>query len=58
MSKEQFKEWRVAMGWTQEEAGENLDIHPKTVSNYERGTQPVPVVVEYATEHLKTKRAA
>ena len=52
MTPKQFNSWRVDMGWTQREAAAALDIHWKTVSTYERGTRPIPRVVELATERL------
>ena len=52
MTPNDFKAWRAAMGWTQKTTAERLNIHKKTVSNYERGAVPIPVVVRLATERL------
>ncbi len=52
MTPSDFKAWRAEMGWTQKTTAEHLNIHLKTVSNYERGTQPIPTVVKLATERL------
>lgn len=32
----------------QQELAEHLDLHPNTISNYERDLQEVPLVTEYA----------
>ena len=52
MTSKDFRAWRLAMGWTQAVAAEHLNIHRRTVSNYERGTAPIPVVVKLATKEL------
>lgn len=52
MTPDAFKAWRAEMSWTQREVAEHLNIHRKTVSNYERGAVPIPVVVKLATERL------
>ena len=57
MTPNDFKMWRAAMGWTQKTTAKHLNIHRKTVSNYERGFKPIPVVVRLATERL-TQAAA
>ena len=40
------------MKWTQLQAAEALDVHSRTISNYECGTT-IPKVVKLATERLK-----
>tara|TARA_R110000737_G_scaffold91450_6_gene123894 strand:- start:584 stop:760 length:177 start_codon:yes stop_codon:yes gene_type:complete len=58
MTGEQFKKWRAAMGYKdQKEAAAALDIHWKTVSNYERGFAPIPRRIELATKYLTTVAA-
>ena len=52
MTPNDFKAWRAAMGWTQKTTAEHLNIHTKTISNYERGAVTIPVVVKLATERL------
>ena len=54
MTKEEFKEWRKRLGWTQTQAGlpEALDIHRNTVLGYEKGTYPIPRTVELACFYL------
>ena len=52
MTPSDFQAWRAAMGWTQKTTAEHLNIHLRTVSNYERGYVPIPVVVKLATERL------
>lgn len=47
-----FKKWRESLGWSQVQAAEALNIHVKTVSNYERGTATISRVVELATKRL------
>jgi len=40
------------MCWTQIQAANALDLHKKTISNYECGVTAIPEVVKLATERL------
>jgi DNA-binding XRE family transcriptional regulator len=37
MTPEQFKSWRVEMGFTQDEAAEALGVSKATIGNYDKG---------------------
>jgi|ETNvirnome_2_300_1030623.scaffolds.fasta_scaffold14038_2 DNA-binding XRE family transcriptional regulator len=52
MTSDQFQKWRAEMCWTQIQAANALDLHKKTISNYECGVTAIPEVVKLATERL------
>lgn len=58
MSPSAFKKWRESLGWSQETAAQHLEIHVKTVSNYERGAATISKVVELATKRLADEHKA
>ena len=58
MTATQFRRWRERMRWTQVDAGQFLDLDPKTISNYECGVVSITQVVKLATERLEEKLKA
>jgi len=54
-----IRAYRKRLRMTQEELAEALGVHPQTISNWERGTQPIqhPHIVRLALEQLAAKRA-
>lgn len=48
MEGEALREKRIALGLTQAELAEILDVKPNTVARWERGLLPVPRTVELA----------
>lgn len=53
MEGEKLKEKRVALGLTQAQLAEILDVKPNTVARWERGLLPVPRTVELAMETVE-----
>lgn len=43
-----LKKQREAWGLTQAQLAEKLDLHPISLSRFERGAEPVPVMMELA----------
>lgn len=65
MSPEEFKEWRKALGFTQQEAADALGISRGAVENYERGHRredrrpvEVPLSVAYSCDYVALQEAA
>jgi transcriptional regulator with XRE-family HTH domain len=61
MGGEELKEQRTALGLTQAQLAEILDVKPNTVARWERGLLPVPRTVELAmqtVERLYKKRSS
>ena len=52
MTPAEFAAARHALGLSQPQLAEELDIHPMTVSKYERGALAVPRVAELAMRSL------
>jgi transcriptional regulator with XRE-family HTH domain len=60
MEGEELKEKRTALGLTQAQLAEILDVKPNTVARWERGILPVPRTVELAmltVERLYKKKS-
>jgi transcriptional regulator with XRE-family HTH domain len=53
MEGEELKEKRVALGFTQAQLAEILEVKPNTVARWERGLLPVPRTVELAMETVE-----
>jgi transcriptional regulator with XRE-family HTH domain len=53
MEGERLKEKRIALGFTQTQLAEILDVKPNTVARWERGLLPVPRTVELAMETVE-----
>ena len=53
MEGERLKEKRIALGLTQAQLAEILDVKPNTVARWERGLLPVPRTVELAMETVE-----
>jgi transcriptional regulator with XRE-family HTH domain len=53
MEGEKLKEKRAALGLTQAQLAEILDVKPNTVARWERGLLPVPRTVELAMETVE-----
>lgn len=53
MEGEKLKEKRAALGLTQVQLAEILDVKPNTVARWERGLLPVPRTVELAMETVE-----
>jgi transcriptional regulator with XRE-family HTH domain len=53
MEGEKLKEKRNALGLTQAQLAEILDVKPNTVARWERGLLPVPCTVELAMETVE-----
>jgi transcriptional regulator with XRE-family HTH domain len=53
MEGEKLKEKRIALGLTQAQLAETLDVKPNTVARWERGLLPVPKTVELAMETVE-----
>jgi transcriptional regulator with XRE-family HTH domain len=53
MEGEKLKEKRTALGLTQAQLAEILDVKPNTVARWERGLLPVPRTVELAMETVE-----
>jgi transcriptional regulator with XRE-family HTH domain len=53
MDGEQLKEKRIALGLTQAQLAEILDVKPNTVARWERGVLAVPRTVELAMETVE-----
>jgi transcriptional regulator with XRE-family HTH domain len=53
MEGEKLKEKRNALGLTQAQLAEILDVKPNTVARWERGLLPVPRTVELAMETVE-----
>ena len=63
MTPAQFRRWRKSLGWTQQVAADELDIHQRTVCNYECGgtknkPTPIPHTTKLATKELTREFAA
>lgn len=59
---EVIREWRIAAGWSQDEAAEELGISKSSLRNYERGTRPdksdlveVPKLLDWALSAIHAK---
>lgn len=55
MDGDELKEKRVALGLTQAELAEILDVKPNTVARWERGLLSVPRTVELAMEAVERR---
>jgi transcriptional regulator with XRE-family HTH domain len=53
MEGEKLKEKRIALGLTQAQLAEILDVKPNTVARWERGLLLVPRTVELAMETVE-----
>jgi transcriptional regulator with XRE-family HTH domain len=53
MRGEELKEKRIALGLTQAQLAEILDVKPNTVARWERGLLSVPRTVELAMEAVE-----
>lgn len=51
MTPERYKTVREQLG-TQSEVAEMLDVHKQTISNRERGRQPIDLEAEFAIRYL------
>lgn len=45
---------RDTLGWSQARLAEALEVHPMTVSKWERGVQPIPEMAAIAIRCLAT----
>lgn len=59
---EVIREWRIATGWTQEEAADELGISKSSLRNYERGDRPdkeapveVPKLIDWALSAINAR---
>lgn len=48
LTPEAFREAREALGYTQAQLAEALDVTRQTINRYERGHEPIPRVVTLA----------
>lgn len=48
MTPDELKAWRAESGYSQEALAEFLDVHPMTISKYERGTLKIPPLFRWA----------
>jgi transcriptional regulator with XRE-family HTH domain len=62
MTADEFRNWRLGLGWTQPEAANRLGISVSMLSDYERGTRrgtiraaPVPTAIALACETLSRR---
>lgn len=53
MEGDELKEKRIALGLTQAQLAEILDVKPNTVARWERGLLAVPRTVELAMETVE-----
>ncbi len=63
MTPTDFRNWRKRLGMTQAQAAAAMDISPRTIRHYERGsrnggTVAIPRVVELATRALERWKKA
>ena len=54
----ELKQRREQGGLTQAQLGKLIDVHPVTLSNYERGTADMPLVVQLAIDKILAERGA
>lgn len=60
---EEIREWRIATGWSQEEAAAELGISKSSLRNYERGSRPdkddgaveVPKLLDWALSAVNAR---
>jgi transcriptional regulator with XRE-family HTH domain len=52
---EELKAWRIALGYTQEEAANQLGFTRATIQNWERSITRVPVSVELASRQIRRR---
>lgn len=55
ISSEGLRERRKALGLRQDQLAEIFDVHPMTVSKWERGTHAIPEMVDLALQTLERK---
>lgn len=55
MEGDQLREKRIALGLTQAQLAEILDVKPNTVARWERGLLSVPRTVELAMETVERR---
>lgn len=55
MEGDKLKEKRIALGLTQAQLAEILDVKPNTVARWERGLLSVPRTVELAMETIERR---
>lgn len=53
MTPRQLQNARKRLGWSQERLAEALEVHPMTVSKWERGEQPIDKRTELAVRWLE-----
>lgn len=54
MDKQSLRDWRSRMDLTQRQAATTLDLHWRTIQEYEAGKLPIPRVVGLACRALET----
>ena len=54
----ELKTRREQAGLTQAQLGKLIEVHPVTLSNYERGNKEIPLVVHLAVDKVLTEHAA
>ena len=53
-----LRQRREQAGLTQAQLGKLIEVHPVTLSNYERGNKEIPLVVQLAVDKVLTEHAA
>lgn len=53
LTKEELKEWRESVGWSQERLARELEVSRVSVSNWESGFRPITKTLSLAISKLK-----
>lgn len=57
MTPAELQAWRAKSGYSQEELAAFLDLHPMTISKYERGILKIPPLMQWALYGLMADEA-
>jgi transcriptional regulator with XRE-family HTH domain len=52
MTASEFKEWRVAMGWSPQQAAEQLGVQRRTITYYEQGVTSSGAAQEHVPKSI------